>query len=437
MFSKFGRIVKPSVSRYFYRDLTGDATAANDMGEAEVDERVLQFLQMEPNEPSTVTDLREVKHPEHKTKYDAFWNKAEIFLNEDIGTAVEDHRHSQVTHLAKDISICDFREQVEAKCPEGTPIPSDEWLRLQFWPKTPKAGTALHYTGQLKVRYMVQARQFRKTHVDEHYAAALFRYLREFAVQFRSLSQLVCLDDKHRMKIGEPGFPVAAAEHGRRVLVKVGTSFEVGDHDFTTFSMIPSVVLQNQIPEDVTSSWYRGQVFVTLKEGTFEPSSPMRHMAEVCSILDSQHSNKKALLVYTDGGPDHRVTYLSVQVSLIAIFLKLDLDFLCAARTGPCHSWRNPVERIMSTLNLGLQRIGLMREKVDDDFETEAQKCNNLKDLRAVASRQPDFSSTVCDSVSHTKVLLTQIIQRLKLKGENLAVSTAASTEMIMRCGPL
>ena len=263
MFSKFGRIapsVKPSVLRYFYCDLTGDATAANDMGEAEVDERVLQFLQMEPDEPSTVTDLREVKHPEHKTKYDVFWNKAEIFLNEDIGTAVDDRRHSQVTHLAKAISISDFREQVEAKCPEGAPIPSDEWLRLQFWPKTPKAGTALHYTGRLKVRYMVQARQFRKTHVDENYAAALFRYLREFAVQFRSLSKLVCLDDKHRMKIGEPGFPVVAAERGRRVLVKVGASFEVGNHDFTKFSMIPSVVLQNQIPEDVTSSWYRSQI---------------------------------------------------------------------------------------------------------------------------------------------------------------------------------
>ena len=78
---------------------------------------------------------------------------------------------------------------------------------------------------------------------------------------------MVCLNDKHRMKISEPSFPVAAAEHGRRVLVKVGTSFEVADHDFTNFSVIPSVVLQNQIPEDVTSSWYRGQVFVTLKEG--------------------------------------------------------------------------------------------------------------------------------------------------------------------------
>ena len=181
MFSKFGRIapsVKPSVLWYFHHDLTGDATAANDMGEVDIDEKVLQFLQMEPDEPSTVTDLCEVlKHPERKTKCDVFWNNAEMFLSEDIGMAVDERRHSQVTHLAKAISIRDFREQVEAKCPEGTPIPSDEWLRLQFWPKTPKARTALHYTGRLKVRYMEQARQFKKTHVDEHYTAALFRYI--------------------------------------------------------------------------------------------------------------------------------------------------------------------------------------------------------------------------------------------------------------------
>ena len=194
MFSKFGRIapsVKLSVLWCFYRELTGDATAANDIGEADIDERVLQFLQMEPNEPSTVTDLREVKHPERKTKYDVFWNNAELFLSEDIGTAVDECRHSQVTHLAKAISIRDFQEQVEAKSPEGTPAPSDEWLRLQFWPKTPKARTALHYTGRLKVQYMVQARQFRKTHVDEHYIAALFRYVQQFAVRFRSSCQLV------------------------------------------------------------------------------------------------------------------------------------------------------------------------------------------------------------------------------------------------------
>ena len=79
LFSKFGRIspsIKPSVLRCFYRDLTGAASPANDTGEAEIDERVLQFLHMEPEDPTTVTDLRHVKHPEQKTKYEVFWGEA-------------------------------------------------------------------------------------------------------------------------------------------------------------------------------------------------------------------------------------------------------------------------------------------------------------------------------------------------------------------------
>ena len=72
---------------------------------------------------------------------------------------------------------------------------------------------------------------------------------------------------------------------------------------------------------------------------------------------------KPVLFVYSDGGPNHRLTYISVQVFLIALFLLLDLDFLCAARTAPVHSWHNAVERVMPTLNLGLQCVGLMQER--------------------------------------------------------------------------
>ena len=62
--------------------------------------------------------------------------------------------------------------------------------------------------------------------------------------------------------------------------------------------------------------------------------------------------------MYTDGGPDHRLTYVSVQIALIALFLELDLDFLCAVRTPPHNSWKNPAERIM---NLALQGVGIAR----------------------------------------------------------------------------
>ena len=203
-------------------------------------------------------------------------------------------------------------------------------------------------------------------------------------------------------------------------------SFEVGDHDFTKFSLVPSVTLVNDIPDDVSKSWYTGRVFVSLKDAALEPSSPLRHITELEHILVDEE--RKVLLLYSDGGPDHRVTYLSVQVSLIALFIKHNLDYLCAARTAPCHSWRNPVERIMSVLNLGLQCVGLMRKKMDDKFEDEATKCNSLAQLRVAAMHNSEFRSTALDSISSVKILLSQIF-RLELKDEKFNTARSASQE--------
>ena len=82
----------------------------------------------------------------------------------------------------------------------------------------------------------------------------LQQYVKEFAIRFREHSHMFCLDDKHRMKIGEPGFPVAAAERGRRVMVKVGSSFDVADHDFTKFSNYDS---KCSIDEQYTTRHHR------------------------------------------------------------------------------------------------------------------------------------------------------------------------------------
>ncbi len=99
-------------------------------------------------------------------------------------------------------------------------------------------------------------------------------------------------------------------------------------------------------------SWYTGNVSVALKDAIFQASSPIRHATDFYSELITKLGTKSILCIYSDGGPDHRLTYLSVQLSLIALFLNLDLDFLVACRTAPHHSWRDPVERLMSIINL-------------------------------------------------------------------------------------
>ena len=208
---------------------------------------------------------------------------------------------------------------------------------------------------------MIQSRQLNSEHQDAHYAAAIFRYMRELAVKLRERASLVCMDDKHAIKIGEPGVPVAAVDRGKSVLVAKDMSFSVADHDFTKVKVIPSVSLLCDIPEDIGGSFYSGNVTVCLKEAAFSPSSPLRHATELLQTLREKKVNsvlKPVLLLYTDGGPDHRVNFISVQLALICLFRHLQLDYLVAARTAPMQSYRNPVERMMSLLNLGLQSVG-------------------------------------------------------------------------------
>ena len=110
------------------------------------------------------------------------------------------------------------------------------------------------------------------------------------------------VDDKHRVKVGEPSCPVAAAERGRQVLVHSSTSFQVANHDFTRFSVIPSVALVVDIPDCISGSWYTGDVHVLYKDSAFEPSSPIRHATELASLLSEKALTHPVLFIYSDGG---------------------------------------------------------------------------------------------------------------------------------------
>ena len=154
-------------------------------------------------------------------------------------------------------------------------------------------------------------------------------------MKIRDHSLIVCLDDKLRVKVGEPGLPVASVEREKKILVALNQSFEVCDHDFTRFSLIPSVTLLIDMPDTIDGSWYDGEVFVGIKDAVFEPSSSLRRLSELHdNVLLTRMREKSVLFLYTDGGPDHRSTFVSVQLSLIALFLNLNLDLLCSARTA-------------------------------------------------------------------------------------------------------
>ena len=87
---------------------------------------------------------------------------------------------------------------------------------------------------------------------------------------------------------------------------------------------------------------------------------------------------------------DHRLTFLSVQVSLVCSFLKLNLDVIVAVRCAPHQSWTNLAE-CMSHLNLALQNVALERSPTSADFEKILSDCKSMGDIRDACSSNSSF----------------------------------------------
>ncbi|XP_014674219.1 PREDICTED: uncharacterized protein LOC106814419 [Priapulus caudatus] len=427
----FGRVsaVNPALLRNMFKTLTGDVSSAANTHEAEIDARLAQFIDDE--DETLVWDLR-VNNGRPET-YLPFLERCQQYLASCVETSVSDRRHDDViegevvTHMATALNATDFYDQVIKTCPPDIAIPSLQWLRWQFWPRRPGSAASKRYTGRIRVKYMIMARQMRENHIDQYYASAMFRYQKEFCVRFHNYTSLICQDDKHTIKVGEPGLPVSAVERGKQVLVAKDQTFEVADHDFTKFSLSPSVSFKVEIPDSMMGSFYRGVVYVGLKENAFEASSCLRHLAEYSATVPRDNPIE---CHYHDGGPDHNVRHMRNKLANIAYFLDRNLDALSSVQTPPKHSWKNPAERCMSILNIGLQGVGLMRQKTAS-CEDKLKNAGNLGAIRNLESILPQIRQEVLDAVQPVKDLLGDVFSRLKLKDEPLRPFQAASRDDI------
>ena len=151
-----------------------------------------------------------------------------------------------------------------------------------------------------------------------------------------------------------------------------------------------------------------------MRDAVFSPSSALKHSQEVINILDK---TRPVLALFTDGGPDHRPTLLSVQLALIALFRRLNLDMLVAARTAPGHSFVNPVERIMSLLNIALYGVALERSKMSAQFESVLSGCNSMSEIRNTAASNPGMEE-FCKSLAEPARFVSDRFSQLCLKGE-------------------
>ncbi len=94
------------------------------------------------------------------------------------------------------------------------------------------------------------------------------------------------------------------------------------------------------------------------------------------------------------------ITDCSVQIALLCVFIQLDLDMLVAVRTCPYQSWQNIAERVMSTLNLGLQNVALCRKAMPEEFEKLVVNKLTLTDIRNQVSKNPTLQPQLMDSMA-------------------------------------
>jgi hypothetical protein len=433
--------IKPAVLRNIFQFLTRDEASPESLQISKVDARVATWL-ASVDDPDLFYDLRQLNGRPENSLYNPFWEELGRFLEESC--AVNDRRHNDTMYMPFCISVRDLKAKIVARLPENTPAPSLSWLRLNFSPNNQYANTALNYTGRFNVKYSVQQRLLRTEHEDSWYCGHLWKMMRLMAVMWQHHVQFLCVDDKAVVPVGEPGTPISTnvrAHHGGMVAAD-GPALAAADHDFHTCGVVPSVTFMVDVPSVLEDGFYSGAVNVTLKDKIFEPSSSMRHAGELVRLLrgkkelsqDGVNLDKPILMLYSDGGPDHRTNYVSVKVAAILVFVALDLDMYCAVRTAPHGSWANPAERIMSTLNLALQNVALSRDQMADPaFEKTMKGKSTMAAIRATAVEDPDFGAAVKESVKPVIRVLAERFSRLEYKEQALQTETAIEVAEILQ----
>ena len=104
-------------------------------------------------------------------------------------------------------------------------------------------------------------------------------------------------------------------------------------HDFHYANIIPSVTLRCNIPSEISGSFFIGddgtgfgQIFVTLQDAVFNPSTITDHCAQLVETLWKKGLHPPVLVLQTDGGPYHLLKRVDVQLALMGMSIELDLD---------------------------------------------------------------------------------------------------------------
>jgi hypothetical protein len=156
-----------------------------------------------------------------------------------------------------------------------------------------------------------------------------------------------------------------------------------------------------------------------VKSAMMQPSTIVRAHTELCQLTIKQ---KKAVqyvgYMLTDGGPEHNITFVSVKVALMILWLTVEFDELVVCRSCPQNSYTNEVERLMGVLNIGAYGIAVSRNLMICDDPNKDPSYSSAPDpsMNATLSTAMDgivegdeAQSSSSSSMSSTSALLSSV----------------------------
>ena len=132
---------------------------------------------------------------------------------------------------------------------------------------------------------------------------------------------------------------------------------------------------------------FTGKAYLWLKGLIFDPSNPIRHATKLLSLRKNA-AYTSVEMMYTDGGIDHNISFLIVNIAwIMAYFVLSCCDTLIVGRTTPSQRWTNPGERVMSVFNTAMQSYASGRELMNEDFEKHMTRCKSMSYVRNLAKK--------------------------------------------------
>ncbi|GBC14689.2 hypothetical protein GLOIN_2v1778764 [Rhizophagus irregularis DAOM 181602=DAOM 197198] len=195
--------------------------------------------------------------------------------------------------------------------------------------------------------------------------------------------------DKYKVPI-EEGVTTSTGVRNKKSLVGTNSTLAASDHDSAKLLLTPSVIFLLMFQQLLRILFII--VFNAIQT---------HHISAIPSIL----------CLYTDGGPDHRTTFGSVQISL---FLRGDFDMLIALRTAPYHSWkRTGPDKINTSNSVIMSGVAIMRDIMSTELEDIFKKVDALEEIHAAAAKNEDLKNGLRDCILNIQQLLHSRTERL------------------------